>query len=82
MAKLLFFGALQDLMHGQHHDMALAQPLPLHMIMAIITENNRPLAQALEDKRVRFARNGEFVDSNAVISDGDELAFLPPVSGG
>lgn len=82
MATLLFFGALQDIMHGQQHDMALSQPLPLHMILAIITENNRTLALALADERVRFARNGEFVDSNAMIADGDELAFLPPVSGG
>ena len=31
---------------------------------------------------VRFARNGEYVEPDAVLEDGDELACIPPVSGG
>lgn len=30
----------------------------------------------------RFARNGTIVDGATVLADGDELALLPPVSGG
>ncbi len=31
---------------------------------------------------VRFARNGAYADPETVLSDGDELAVIPPVSGG
>jgi molybdopterin synthase sulfur carrier subunit len=31
---------------------------------------------------VRAALNHEFVEWDAVVSDGDEVAFIPPVSGG
>jgi MoaE-MoaD fusion protein len=31
---------------------------------------------------VRFARNGEYVDASEPLADGDEVACIPPVSGG
>jgi molybdopterin synthase catalytic subunit/molybdopterin converting factor small subunit len=31
---------------------------------------------------VRFARNGDYADADTVLADGDELAIIPPVSGG
>ena len=31
---------------------------------------------------VRFARNGEYTDPETALGDGDELAIIPPVSGG
>ncbi|MFT3781568.1 MAG: molybdopterin converting factor subunit 1 [Nibricoccus sp.] len=32
--------------------------------------------------RVRIAQNSEFVDNNARFRRGDEIALIPPVSGG
>ena len=42
------------------------------------------LIAALADKRVKLALNGAIVTNRnlLVLEDGDELAFLPPVSGG
>ena len=31
---------------------------------------------------VRFARNGDYAEPGTVLRDGDEVAFIPPVSGG
>jgi molybdopterin synthase catalytic subunit len=31
---------------------------------------------------MRFARNGEYADPGTVLDDGDEVAMIPPVSGG
>ncbi len=39
-------------------------------------------AFALDGSRLRVAVNGEFTDWSHALSDGDEIAFLPPVSGG
>jgi MoaE-MoaD fusion protein len=31
---------------------------------------------------VRFARNGDYAEPDTALADGDEVAFIPPVSGG
>src|SRR5207247_8151880 len=31
---------------------------------------------------LRFARNGDYADPATTLDDGDEVAFIPPVSGG
>lgn len=31
---------------------------------------------------LRFARNGDYADASTVLAEGDEVAFIPPVSGG
>ena len=31
---------------------------------------------------LRFARNGDYAEAMTVLADGDEVAFIPPVSGG
>ena len=31
---------------------------------------------------LRFARNGDYADAATALADGDEVAFIPPVSGG
>lgn len=37
---------------------------------------------AMESARLRVAVNGQIVDWNHALADGDEIVFLPPVSGG
>ena len=37
--------------------------------------------QAMPDN-VLAARNMEYVDTDSVVGDGDEVAFFPPVTGG
>ena len=36
----------------------------------------------LPAERVRAAVNGEFVQSQTGLNDGDEVVFIPPVAGG
>lgn len=49
---------------------ALEQRLPAGALAAVRAEN------------VRLARNQDLVTPPFALSDGDELAFLPPVTGG
>lgn len=77
MARLVFLGRLADLAGGAEREVA---PGSLARIMA---DMGPELAQALAGPRVRLALNGALVVGDGlVLKAGDELAFLPPVSGG
>jgi len=82
MAVLLFFGRLQDLAHGGERSLGLSEALAIEDIVAMLGEADRLLGAALAEASVRYALNGLIVDGTALVEDDDELAFLPPVSGG
>ncbi len=80
MARLLFLGRLEDLAGSPEITLPLAGATPLAVVLAQLPE---PLAAALAGPKVRFALNGALVASEGLlVGDGDELACLPPVSGG
>jgi molybdopterin synthase catalytic subunit len=58
--------------------------LPVGSTVADVYDMMQRLHPRLEMERnaVRAALNQEFVDWNAAVADGDEVAFIPPVSGG
>ncbi|RVQ69561.1 MoaD/ThiS family protein [Croceicoccus ponticola] len=77
---LLFLGPLEDVAGAGEIALDVAEPLTL----AAIAERLEPeLAVALVGAKIRMALNGNLVAPGEVMAgDGDELAFLPPVSGG
>jgi molybdopterin synthase sulfur carrier subunit len=77
--KLVFLGRLEDAAGQGERDVPHVPSLP-----QLLTGLESELVAALADPRIRLAVNGEIVsDRNSLIlDDGDELAFLPPVSGG
>ena len=78
MARLLFLGRLEDLAGGAE------RVVPGGALGDVLGALEPELAKALAGDRIRLALNGTLVaDRGAlVVGDGDELAFLPPVSGG
>src|ERR1700681_4246323 len=58
--------------------------LPAGSTVSDVYETLRRAHPALEANRnvVRAALNQEFADWDAVVADRDEVAFIPPVSGG
>lgn len=88
MAKFLFFGKLGDLAGKRQIDMAVeGDTVCLKDIVDRLCESAPELRDALSDHAVRVAVNEQIVPkvsgiSQTMISDQDEIAFLPPVSGG
>lgn len=79
--RLLFLGKLADRAGEGERVLTLSAPLGWDALLAFLEPD---LASALAGAKVRVAQNGSMVaDKTALIAaDGDEIAFLPPVSGG
>lgn len=77
--KLLFLGKLADLAGAPEMD--LAGPLDWAGLLAALPD---ALSEAAAGEKVKLAKNGMIVADKGSLeaSDGDEIALLPPVSGG
>lgn len=77
--KLVFLGRLEDAAGGPEREIAAVSSFA-EVVAALEPE----LSAALAAERIRLAVNGTLVRDRGRLElrDGDELAFLPPVSGG
>lgn len=77
--KLVFLGRLEEAAGAGEREVDHAASLD-----AVLASLEPELADALRAERIKVAVNGQLVRDSASLTlcDGDEVAFLPPVSGG
>ena len=78
--RVLFFGMLKDMVGRAEEETEIAAGTDLAGVFAAYAARF-PAVDALRGKIV-MARNREFASPSARLGEGDEIAFLPPVSGG
>jgi molybdopterin converting factor subunit 1 len=78
--KVLFFGMLKDIVGRAEDHIEVADDSRLESVFTRYARQF-PRLTALESSIV-LACNQEFCDRSSTIREGDEIAFLPPVSGG
>lgn len=77
--KLVFLGKLADLAGAPEKD--VAGPLDWQRLIEALPG---PLGEAARGEKVKLALNGTVLADKTALNaaDGDEVALLPPVSGG
>lgn len=77
--RLVFLGRLEDAAGAPEREVATVRS-----IAEVLAALEPDLAAQLQGERVRWAINGALTgrDVASALQDGDEIAFLPPVSGG
>ena len=78
--RVLFFGMLKDLVGRASEESDVPEGSSLRSVF----EDYACRYPRLRDisRSIVLARNQEFADAGTSLEDGDEVAFLPPVSGG
>jgi len=78
--RILFFAQLKDATGCSETRLAAPAPFTTETLWTALLE----LFPSLASHRpyVRLARNGEFAGTDTLFGNDDEVALLPPVSGG
>ena len=76
--RVLYFASLRDAADRDAEDMEFASA----SLAQLYDEARARHSFLLPFDRLRVARNGVFAQWNEIALEGDEIAFIPPVSGG
>ena len=76
--RILYFASLRDRV-GSDAEQVESEHADARALYAELRQRH---GFGLAAERLRIAVNGEFATWDRALVDGDEIAFLPPVSGG
>jgi molybdopterin synthase catalytic subunit len=80
--QVRLFAILRERAGRDSIEIEVAEGATVADALRALAEESEPLGVALEAMPVVMAVNRSYADSGAPLSDGDELALIPPVSGG
>ena len=83
MVQLRYFASLRETLGVGEEQLELPSGISdLNALTRWLQDRDDTWKRALADRRLHVAVNQQIVTSNAAISDGDEIAWFPPVTGG
>jgi molybdopterin synthase sulfur carrier subunit len=83
MITVHFFASLREALNTNAMELAPDGVASVEdVISKLVTANGERWAQVLRHEKVMVAVNQQVADLAAVVNNGDEVAFFPPVTGG
>lgn len=86
--RIKLFATLREALGESEFDLSLAalvpseKPVDVAAVKALLSERGINWHEALNQPNVVHALNHKVVSTDALITEGDELAFFPPMTGG
>ncbi len=82
MITVRFFATLRDMAGVEVKDYPVGEPLTLKELKKRIGDDFPALREIMDSRSILVSVNQEFAKDDSVVRDGDEVAFMPPFSGG
>lgn len=82
MITVKFFASLKTIAKREEDHIEIKNSISMDQLSEIISKTSPKMGDIIRDKKVMISVNQEMADSDTIIHDGDEVAFLPPFSGG
>ena len=83
MIEILYFASLREALKHDRERLDWPVPRPAAVLLEQLRARGEPWAAALGgNRRVMVAINQAMATPDTLVTDGDEVAFFPPVTGG
>ena len=82
MITVKFFASLKAIAEKEEEQIEVQNSISMDQLSDIISKTSPKMADIIRDNKIMISVNQEMADAETVIHDGDEVAFLPPFSGG
>ena len=82
MITLKYFASLKSIAEKEEDRLDIENPITLDQLSDIISKTAPKMGKMIREKKVLVSINQEMASVDTIIHDGDEVAFLPPFSGG
>lgn len=80
--KIRFFAMLKTKVGKEEAHLTVPEHISFDKLRDMLKKEFPALAEFIDRKSIMISVNQEFADKNTIIKDGDEVALLPPFSGG
>ena len=81
--KILYFASIKQRIGKAEDLIKVLKPITISEVIEILKTKNKNYNLVFSDlKNIRCSVNYNFVDFDKKVSNEDELAFFPPVTGG
>jgi molybdopterin synthase sulfur carrier subunit len=81
--KIVFFGSLREALGVDALDLQISRPCRVSALISQLVDQHSPeWLEILTAENIRIAVNQDMINEDVDVSDGNEVAFFPPVTGG
>ncbi len=82
MITVKYFANLKQMAGKDEDQFDISEGTTLEQLGDLIGQNLPQLGEMVREKKVMISLNYDMVPLDTVVKDGDEIALLPPFSGG
>ena len=82
MITIKYFASLKSIAEKEEDNLDIERPISIDELSDIISKTAPKMGAVIREKKVMISVNQEMASADTIIRDGDEVAFLPPFSGG
>jgi molybdopterin converting factor subunit 1 len=82
MITIKYFASLRAIAEKEDDSLDIENPITIDQLSDIISKTAPKMGAIIREKKVMISVNQEMASADTIIHDGDEVAFLPPFSGG